>query len=255
MGSEMCIRDRDYAGRAEHVLEIAKRPLQSTVAFLAAQPKRLTSIYRVGFDYESLHQIKGRTDWTVHFGDPLEMEPVECDLLFIDDRHTAEALMHQLLRFGPKVRKWIILHDTELYGERGEDGSAGLRVAMRGWLRRNPQWSVVKHFREQYGLTILSCLKEDKPKLPSLATQAVNFAKAVARHVRSGAHLVDKATLEERLQHCALCEHRVDNRCAICGCFLVDSPTGTGGKAEWASQSCPLGKWLALEPEKQGAQR
>ncbi len=55
--------------------------------------------------------------------------------------------------------------------------------------------------------------------------------------------------MASRLDICALCEHRNENRCAICGCYLIDAPTGAGGKAEWADQSCPLGKWLPIEAE------
>ncbi|MCA9112428.1 MAG: hypothetical protein KDA52_20905, partial [Planctomycetaceae bacterium] len=62
------------------------------------------------------------------------------------------------------------------------------------------------------------------------------FAKAVAAHVADGAQQADRETLEARLEVCTLCEHRNEDRCTVCGCYLAE-------KAAWRSSECPLGKW------------
>ena len=70
------------------------------------------------------------------------------------------------------------------------------------------------------------------------------FAKSATKHVVSGAAKVPAATYKERLSICRDCEfYNTDNpkhpRCNECGCFLMV-------KASWATESCPLKKWVAV---------
>lgn len=104
-------------------------------------------------------------------------------------------------------------------------------TATRMFLRKHPEWSVVSHSqvatgdstrREGGGLTILSRDICDKPKVPGKITMASNFAQSVAKHVADGAAKVDQATLERRLEICTVCEHRIMDRCSICGCYLAE---------------------------------
>jgi hypothetical protein len=86
-------------------------------------------------------------------------------------------------------------------------------------------------------------------ELPSLWTQAVNFAGAVVTHVAAGMPVLDQAGVEARLRICetsgpdgAPCANLIlpDWRCGGvngCGCWLKE-------KATWADQVCPLGKWV-----------
>jgi hypothetical protein len=88
------------------------------------------------------------------------------DLLFLDSQHTKARALAELTRFGPKVRRWIVMHDTALYGRAGEDGGPGLVDAIREFVAKNPDWFISQHFKEQYGLTILSRDPVDRPKKP-----------------------------------------------------------------------------------------
>ncbi len=85
----------------------------------------------------------------------------------------------------------------------------------------------------------------DKPSLPSLPRMAWNYSKAIAAHVATGAKSATEDVFNARLDVCALCEQRVDNRCSVCGCYLDESPAGTSGKAIWEESECPLGRWPA----------
>lgn len=75
--------------------------------------------------------------------------------------------------------------------------------------------------------------------LPSLAQQAINYGKALARHALNPGKLPE-VEVKRRLQVCEGCEwfRPEDRRCAhtSCGCFL-------DVKATWASESCPIGGW------------
>lgn len=250
--SEHLPRLREMAGQCDTVAELGNHSGGSTAAFLASGCRRLYSVgIRQPAWQQAVHRAlaEGDPEITILVGDSREIElPEDVDLLFIDTVHRADYLMAELLRHHQRVRRWIVLHDTEIYGEFGEASEGDQRVpgllpALRAFLADHPQWSVVAHDRRQYGLTVLSCADEDKPKLPAMPKLAANFAKAVASHLATGSRAVDAETLRLRLATCSLCEHRNGDRCSICGCYLTASGRG---KAEWAEQACPLGKWLPV---------
>jgi hypothetical protein len=55
-----------------------------------------------------------------------------------------------------KVRDRIVCHDTDEFGERGQDGGAGLRLAIVDFLFEHPdQWRVEDHYAYNHGLTVL----------------------------------------------------------------------------------------------------
>jgi hypothetical protein len=245
--NEHCPKLRDLAAQCAHVTEFGMRHGVSTVALLAGQPKRFVS-YDLKHDpiAEVLRKQPGNTDFEFRRGDSLSVDIDETDLLFIDTRHTADQLWAELDRHAGKVRRWIVLHDTQIFGEHGEDGGPGLLPALRRFLQANPEWSVVYHTQANHGLTVISRDLRDKPALPGKLHMAANFAKAIAGHIADGAAKVDRETLERRLETCSLCDQRTDDRCAVCGCYLAE-------KASWRSSDCPLGKWPTLETEQQHA--
>ena len=213
----------------------------STVALMAGLPERLVTYgARLEPFLLSLKRMHPTSLLSFVQGDSLSVEIEDTDLLFIDTKHTAEQLSSELSKHASKVRRWIVMHDTQIYGEHGEGGGPGLLVALRQFMQNNPEWSVFYHAQNNHGLTVITRDPEDKPKLPSKLTMANNFAKAVAEHVMDGIKDVDHDTLEQRLAICTMCDQRNGNRCAVCGC-PADS------KARWRSEYCPLGKWPVVE--------
>lgn len=87
----------------------------------------------------------------------------ETDLLFIDKKHTGEAVYSELTKYAPKVTTYILLHDTELYGVTGEDKKPGLWVAVKKFLKENPDWFIAFHTPMQYGMTALSKQEKHRP--------------------------------------------------------------------------------------------
>ena len=155
-------------------------------------------------------------------------------------RHTAEQLTNEFQRNADKVRRWIVLHDTQIFGELGEDGGPGLLPAVRRILNENPEWSVVHHTQANHGLTVLSRDPRDKPALPGTIRMVANFTKSLAAHVADGLQKVDAPELQHCLEICTLCDQRNNDRCSVCGCYLAE-------KASWRSSECPLGKWKQRE--------
>ncbi len=101
------------------------------------------------------------------------MEPT--DLLFIDTWHIYGQLKRELSRWNSSVRKYILLHDTEVDKWRGEtlrcggDVSAlsqqfgipineitrGLWPAVLEFLAEHPEWKLQEHAKNCNGLTVL----------------------------------------------------------------------------------------------------
>lgn len=243
--NEHCPKLRELASQCDRVTEFGMRHGVSTVAILAGQPKRFVT-YDQNSDpiFERLHNVQGKTLFQFQAADILQIDIDETDMLFIDTRHTRDQLTAELARHAGKVSRWIVLHDTQIFGETGEDGGPGLLVGLREFMTAHPEWSVVYHTQANHGLTVISRNHRDKPVLPSTLQMAANFAKALAAHVMDGLDKVAPDTLVSRLGICTLCDQRTDNRCAVCGCFCEE-------KAGWASSVCPLGKWgpIALKAE------
>ena len=227
----------------ETIVEMSIRK-ESTVAFVNGLDKRESGGTLISFNPESDPIVEHFTKQSdkiqvlshpVSPGDVRDMNG-ECELLFINWRHTYQAVYQTLYKFAPSSSRYIVIHNTQIYGEKGEDSGEGILKALRVYMRANPKWSVIEHHTHQYGLTILSCRDEDKPKLPGKIEMAKNFTKAIANHVADGMTKVEPEELERRLEICNPCPQRNNNSCSICGCGLSD-------KASWRSSECPIGKW------------
>ena len=93
----------------------------------------------------------------------LSLETIEeTDLLFIDSYHVYEQCKFELTKFGNRARKYIVFHDTELFGRRGEHKGDGLLLAIAEFLIYNPHWIVKEHHKNNNGLTVL------ERKIPSI---------------------------------------------------------------------------------------
>jgi GT2 family glycosyltransferase len=149
---------RKYAEQCKHITEFGVRGVFTTWAFLAARPKKLIS-----YDIEYNGNIEGAKKEAAKAGIPFEFrqentlhaEIEETDLLFVDTKHTYSQLINELNRHARKVSKWIAIHDTEFYGEKGEDGGLGEKQAIKEFLGSNTQWIQKEHIEMSNGLTIL----------------------------------------------------------------------------------------------------
>jgi hypothetical protein len=224
-----------YAAKCDHVTEITHRR-ESTIGLLPAKKIKSFQAERDPLIQRLLDIFPEKIDVT--YLDNLATAPTigETDLTFIDTVHTATRLYAELTQYAPLTRKYIIMHDTQLHSEKGEDGGPGLLTALRRFMREQPEWSVIYHTANQFGLTVITKLDSEKPKRPGLLTMAANFTEAAQKYAADGFTNVSKEQYEERLGICSTCEHRTNNSCAICGC-------GLAAKAAGRAFECPLGKW------------
>ena len=234
--NEHALTLRDYAQKSAVVVEFGVRHGVSTCALLAGKPKRLLSYDVMKYPEVNVFERLAAAEQNVQFefvqGSSLDVTIPDCDLLFVDTKHTGDHLYAELTRHHKQVRNWIVLHDTVIFGKIGEDGSSGLLDGVRRFVRENWEWSVLAHYQNNNGLMVLTKRPDEKTPLPSVWRQTVNYAAAVARHAAAGLPKVSEQVYQDRLNVCALCTLLNAGRCSQCGCPVED-------KALWAQETCP----------------
>jgi hypothetical protein len=162
---------RELSSRCEHVTEFGTRRANgSTVALLCGQPATFVTwdinpYAIISQQVADLVVYAGRTKFEPRVGDTLKISPIEpTDMLFIDSLHTAKQLLEELKRHADpmvrpvSVRKYLVFHDTDTFGYRGEDGSEpGLRASIRYFQRCHafPLWRLKEDLHNCNGLVVL----------------------------------------------------------------------------------------------------
>lgn len=140
---------REYADKCEHVTEFGVRGCISLHAFLASNAKQVTA-----YDIANV-AVPDCDKLTFINADVLSVEIDPTDLLFVDTKHTASQLRDELALHSEKVQKYLIFHDTAIYGAFGEDGGPGLDAAILKFLTDAPWWRECYRSEANNGLTIL----------------------------------------------------------------------------------------------------
>ncbi len=145
------------ASGCDHVTEFGVRSGLSTTALLAGRPRTLVS-YDMNRQpsvarLEALARETG-TAFVFVLANTLDVEIVETDFLFIDTYHVYEHLLAELHLHGNKARKYIAMHDTTAYGERGQDGGRGLWQAITDFIAEGT-FKVRDRYENNCGLTVL----------------------------------------------------------------------------------------------------
>jgi len=98
--------------------------------------------------------------------DPLQVESIEpCDLLVLDQVMRADYVTAVLNKHASKASKYILLRGTQAFGEKAEFDTTqpGLFAAIKEFLANNPEWFIISHRHNQYGMTVLC---KDQALLP-----------------------------------------------------------------------------------------
>lgn len=146
-----------YASKCGHVTEMGVRSVVSTWALLAGNPKRMVSYdikYHPNIDL-AISEASGIVDFEFKKEDVLKTEIEETDLLFIDTWHIFDQLSRELHLHASKVRKYIILHDTNTFWIRGENKKEGMKRAVEEFLLNHPEWKIKEVFENNNGLMII----------------------------------------------------------------------------------------------------
>ena len=150
------------------IVELGVRGLISTFAFLAAKPKKLYSIdicrpeeWGCTNFSEIEKAAKDQLDFNFiqHASETVKIPEETIDILFVDTIHTATQVRKELNSFGDKVTKYIIFHDTTLYGVNGYgvngfEPNNGILPAIEEFLEKMP-FSIYKEYTNNNGLMII----------------------------------------------------------------------------------------------------
>jgi hypothetical protein len=151
----------ELAKKCSHVVEGGVRYVVSTWAWIWGCACRGGEVH--SYCWTLIPEIQRAIDlcegeglpWHFHEGDWLQAEIPKTDLLFIDTNHFYSQLKEELRIHGPKARRYIVLHDTEHFGQVGADGlTPGLWQAVEEFVSQGV-WRIKDHYRNCNGLTVL----------------------------------------------------------------------------------------------------
>jgi len=155
-----------YSNKCEHITEITNRR-ESTVALACGVPKKIIS-YTTEADElitSVLSKLCQENTPSVELETKVNQEPngsIEpTDLLFVDNKQNGPYIRNVLNTYAKEVKKYILIHDTELYGRRGHGNEEGMWPALKEFTE-STDWFVTFHDRNQFGLTVLSNCEGDE---------------------------------------------------------------------------------------------
>ncbi len=149
----------DYASQCKTVTEFGVDTACSTVAFLNSGCKKVYS-YDVVIT-PNARFVKQAADHDGMFFRLIEKDNLKAkirntDLLFIDTDQWYGQLKAELMRHHSRVKKWIVIHDTETFGLINPfDGRQGMKAAMYEFMEVHPEWQIKQHYEIGDGMTVL----------------------------------------------------------------------------------------------------
>lgn len=150
------------ASECTGIAEFGVRTGNSTIAFLAGlEANRDAVVKRVLWSYDiELPQFQPPAlppdvEWRFDLRDTAHLGRLPfCDLLFVDTAHTRVHVAAEL-QYHRSVARYIVFHDTTLWGLVGMDGKTGVLHAALDFLATNPDWHVQEHRLNNNGLLVL----------------------------------------------------------------------------------------------------
>ena len=147
----------ELTSECKHATELGVGYAQSTRGFLRQDVELHSyeiSPYEVTTQFFTEARSAGR-NVTLHVCSTLETEIAPTDIMLVDSYHSYEQVKSELDLHADKVSKYILFHDTELFGARGQGGEEGVWKAIQEFLDTNPQWQLVERRINCNGMTLI----------------------------------------------------------------------------------------------------
>jgi len=147
----------DLTSECTHTTELGVGRANSTRAFLRHNQEHHS--YEIdplpaSLDYFKRAQDAGK-NVTLHIADTREVEIAETDLMLVDSYHSYDQVKKELELHAGKVRKYILFHDTEIFGPVGQGGEKGIWPAIEEFLADHPEWVLAEKRKNCYGMTLI----------------------------------------------------------------------------------------------------
>lgn len=154
-----------YGEVCDHITEMGVRSCVSTWSFLVARPNTIVSYDIQNPPSANIKSVKDTAkdigvDFSFIKASTIDIEIEYTDLLFIDTHHSYAQLQKELALHSSKANKYIIMHDTVLFGRVDQYNSPpsekqGLYTALEEFLDLNKNWQIKEHYTNNNGLTIM----------------------------------------------------------------------------------------------------
>ena len=150
------------ASKVRHATEFGFNMGFSATAILAGLPRGgILNSYDIrahpmGYGLLRWANDEGK-DFHFHHRSSLDIEIVPTEMLFIDSLHTADQLGMELLKHKHQVVRYLVLHDTAVHWEEGENGGRGLRGPIEH-LMSSGEWKLTH--QEDHGCGMMVFVKE-----------------------------------------------------------------------------------------------
>ena len=106
-----------------------------------------------------------------------------CDMLVLDTINHRDHLAAELERYAGSVSRRILIRGTGAFGEVAEGGVPGQFEAIQMFLIKHPEWFVMLHTTHQWGMTIISKAKEEKPPTDIIPWPAPGYGPGTELHL------------------------------------------------------------------------
>lgn len=149
-----------YAEECPFIVELGVRSIVSTWALLAGHPKQMLSVditHPKDYGGDIMEVYDATADAGIEYNftqkSSLDIDLPDHDLLFIDTLHEYSQLSQELKKHEQFVRKYIIMHDTNLAGD------TGMQRAVNEFLDLHSEWEIKEYHLNNNGLTVLQRIK------------------------------------------------------------------------------------------------
>lgn len=152
---------RDLASECETVIEFGTRLGVSAVALIEGKPKTFTTcdVCKESSAEKMLAEFAASLGVAFSFlsADDRQIEIPPTDMLFIDTQHMYAQLKEELRLHANKVKKYLVFHDTTAFANSGDldPHDKGLWPAIEEFLAEHPEWTIMKRYTHNNGLTVL----------------------------------------------------------------------------------------------------
>lgn len=158
----------DYASKCDIITELGIDSACSTLAFLNSGCKKVYS-YNVVISPNAIKVKQAAKEDGMFFKlinkDNLKIKIKKTDLLFIDTDHWYGQIKAELEHHHKRVKKWIMMHDTETFGLVNPfDGRPGMKAAIFEFIEDHPEWEIKDHFEIGHGLTVIERQEKEKKR-------------------------------------------------------------------------------------------
>jgi len=160
------------------VAELGTHLGNSAIALLSGLPKSVITVDRIERANRQLLEdlaLENSVELAYLIVDSLQVRLPKVELLFLDTKHTYSQVSRELERHQNSVERYLVIHDTELYGRVGESADPedylqgtvngrpeghdpddpGVMLAIEEFLRANSDWTLCERDRGYLGYVVL----------------------------------------------------------------------------------------------------